>query len=370
MKNKLFVPEFIIIPHQILADEELTPLDRIVYGIIYWFTKLKDGRCNASNITIAEIAFCKNPISITNSLSRLEARRYIKRVFSDESKKHRVEIIPYVFFKNTIPSIRNIRKTNSSVNESNSLINESNRQNRDSLDNDSESLPNDRVSSVDESKNLPIKKEKNDIKIAIESQNKKQNQLKVDSLVDVQKENSRITKKKNKKEQQSTPSGIDMPGRFSDRLKKYQKGVPGDKITEMMISEAIGLFLPVLPDFFTTHNPFAMKPTRKMVKKILLVYTLEELKEIIEKYNMRKTDKFRPGFKTKTIYGFCMELDGIKTYLNKSAGGLWAQRSISTPEQSKTRDDQYRESIEQGREKIRLAKEKWEREHPTINNQN
>jgi hypothetical protein len=89
---------------------------------------------------------------------------------------------------------------------------------------------------------------------------------------------------------------------------------------------------------------------------------LAELKEVIEKYVAKKGDPFRP--EAATIATFCnFKLDRIEAFVMKSAGGLWAHRSISTPEQSKVRDDQYQKSINRGREEIRLAKEKWEKEH-------
>ncbi len=91
-------PDFIVIPHQLILDKELQPADRILYGIIYWFTKLKNEKCTASNETLKELCGFKNYRTIINSLSRLEKRGYIIRRYLDEEKKKREEIIPLVTF--------------------------------------------------------------------------------------------------------------------------------------------------------------------------------------------------------------------------------------------------------------------------------
>lgn len=65
--------------------------------MVYWFEKLKDGKCTASNQTIAEILNCQ-PLSVANSLKRLEDCGYILRVFKDKKKKIRSEIKTLVSF--------------------------------------------------------------------------------------------------------------------------------------------------------------------------------------------------------------------------------------------------------------------------------
>jgi len=90
-------PDFIIIPHQLILDENLQPLDRILYGVIYWLVHLKGEKCTASNATLRELCGVKNKLSIANSLSRLEKNGYILRRFLGE--KQREEIIPLITFK-------------------------------------------------------------------------------------------------------------------------------------------------------------------------------------------------------------------------------------------------------------------------------
>jgi hypothetical protein len=90
-------PEFLIIPYQLIQDEEIHSLDERVYGVIYWLTKLKGEKCIASNPTLAEL--CKTtPSSLQNSLLRLERGNYILRTFKDEARKVRTEIIPLIVF--------------------------------------------------------------------------------------------------------------------------------------------------------------------------------------------------------------------------------------------------------------------------------
>lgn len=96
--KKEFRPDFIIIPSVLLADKKLTPSDRIVYGVIYWFEKLKEGTCTASNETIARIAVVSEK-AVMAALNRLEKRGYILRFYDDpETKRHRNNIVTKVSF--------------------------------------------------------------------------------------------------------------------------------------------------------------------------------------------------------------------------------------------------------------------------------
>ena len=54
-----FYPDFLIIPYQLVENEFLTPADLKVYGAIYWYQHLKDGKCTAGNPAIARIARIK-----------------------------------------------------------------------------------------------------------------------------------------------------------------------------------------------------------------------------------------------------------------------------------------------------------------------
>lgn len=93
--QKEFYPDFLIIPYQIYSHPKLKKLDHTVYAVIYWYAKLKDGKCTASNSAIARIA--KSSFSgVTSSLIRLEKYQTIKRVFSQDNK--RTEIVPLITY--------------------------------------------------------------------------------------------------------------------------------------------------------------------------------------------------------------------------------------------------------------------------------
>lgn len=91
------LPDFLIIPYQLIADKEITPIEEKLYGVIYWFSKLKNEECTASNTTLAKIVKTTAG-SIANALTNLENLRYIQRVYKDTDKKVRKEIIPLVVY--------------------------------------------------------------------------------------------------------------------------------------------------------------------------------------------------------------------------------------------------------------------------------
>ena len=93
----MFKPNFLIIPRVIYEDKKLKPMDRLVFGIVYWYEHLKDGHCTAANETIAKVLGTKGP-SIANSLSVLEKRGYIKRSFKDDGRRNRLAISTTVHF--------------------------------------------------------------------------------------------------------------------------------------------------------------------------------------------------------------------------------------------------------------------------------
>ena len=101
MINKL--PDFLIIPYPLLEDKNIGLIDERLDGIIYWFTKLKNEKCIASNKTLAELVKT-TPATIQNSLTKLEEKRFILRKFKDPAKKHRTEIIPLVVFSRVSPT--------------------------------------------------------------------------------------------------------------------------------------------------------------------------------------------------------------------------------------------------------------------------
>ncbi len=93
MRPEPIQPAFIRIPTELITDSGLTWFDGVLFGYIWWYTKLKKGRCFASNETLAKLG-CSKPKTVQNSLTRLERRGYIQREFFDGSRKKRAEIIP------------------------------------------------------------------------------------------------------------------------------------------------------------------------------------------------------------------------------------------------------------------------------------
>lgn len=95
-------PSFILIPYQLLADDRIKPVEEKLYGFIYWFTRLRNEKCTAGNDVLAELVQT-TPGVIQNSLTNLEKRGYIRRVFKDRNKRVRAEIIPLIDFANVEP---------------------------------------------------------------------------------------------------------------------------------------------------------------------------------------------------------------------------------------------------------------------------
>lgn len=88
-------PSFYWIPEVVAA--QVQPHESFVFSVVYWFTKLKDGCCYASNQRIADaLPYKSSPLSVANALQVLEQHGFIKRVFKDEAKRIRSEIITLV----------------------------------------------------------------------------------------------------------------------------------------------------------------------------------------------------------------------------------------------------------------------------------
>lgn len=96
--NTIFKPDFLQIPFQLVDDRELEQLDRLLYGLIYWFEHLKDGTCTASNSTIAHLLHATTR-AVQNSLNTLESRGYIEREYKDEAKRNRLTIHCKIAYK-------------------------------------------------------------------------------------------------------------------------------------------------------------------------------------------------------------------------------------------------------------------------------
>lgn len=83
---------------EVIDEPKCTNLDAILYGYIYWLTKLKNERCTASTKTLAEL--CKSTEgSIRVSLTALEKAGFIQRKYKDDNPRNeRLEIIPLLAF--------------------------------------------------------------------------------------------------------------------------------------------------------------------------------------------------------------------------------------------------------------------------------
>jgi len=94
----IFKPDFLIIPGPVAFNKNLQPVDKTLYGVIYWLYSLKDGKCTASNAYLAKIVGCSSH-SAQNSLTRLEKWKFLKRNYKDPKKKTRNQIIPLVDYR-------------------------------------------------------------------------------------------------------------------------------------------------------------------------------------------------------------------------------------------------------------------------------
>ena len=91
-------PDFLIIPGPVAFSDDLQPLDKNVYGVIYWLHGLKNGECTASNAYLAKICGA-TARSVQKALERLEGSGFIAREFKDEARKKREVIVPLVEYR-------------------------------------------------------------------------------------------------------------------------------------------------------------------------------------------------------------------------------------------------------------------------------
>lgn len=96
----MYTPDFLIKPYQVHAHPGLRPSDSDVYAVVYWFERMKDGKCTASNDTIAQVA-CLKERTIGAALERLERFGFIERIYSDTNHTLRMEIKTLVHMTRT-----------------------------------------------------------------------------------------------------------------------------------------------------------------------------------------------------------------------------------------------------------------------------
>lgn len=85
-ENNKFYPDFLIIPYPVIVDTALQPLDLKTYGVVYWMERLRNGRCTASNKTIAKFIGSSTG-GVVNSLTRLQRNGYIKTEFNEDEQR-------------------------------------------------------------------------------------------------------------------------------------------------------------------------------------------------------------------------------------------------------------------------------------------
>ena len=84
-------------PFLLIKSPDLKALDNLVYWAVYWIKSLKNEKCYASNMTIAQLIRASAG-SVANSLTRLERAGYIERLYFDDGRRRRQEIIPLISF--------------------------------------------------------------------------------------------------------------------------------------------------------------------------------------------------------------------------------------------------------------------------------
>lgn len=90
-------PEFLLIPMVVYDDRSLSPTDKIIYAVVYWFEHMRYGKCIASNSAIADIAKVDDR-TVRVGLEHLEAAGFLKRHFKDQQRKIRSKITCIVRF--------------------------------------------------------------------------------------------------------------------------------------------------------------------------------------------------------------------------------------------------------------------------------
>ena len=70
-------PDFIIIPYNVLIDKNLTPSDKIVYGVVYYINCIRREECKNNPILLSKLTKIGYD-TIPKCLERLQICKYIK----------------------------------------------------------------------------------------------------------------------------------------------------------------------------------------------------------------------------------------------------------------------------------------------------
>jgi len=91
----IFEPDFLLIPRVVHKSTDTQPADWLVYGAVYWYEHMKEGRCRAGNEAIGKVAGVGER-AVRGALERLEAAGFIKRTFHDKARRNRKQIYALV----------------------------------------------------------------------------------------------------------------------------------------------------------------------------------------------------------------------------------------------------------------------------------
>lgn len=97
-----YKPDFLIIPYILIEDKRISLIEQTLYGVIYYFERMKGEQCIASNQTLAKLVKTTAP-TIANALTRLEGFGYIAREFKDKANRVRTRIIPLITMEKVSP---------------------------------------------------------------------------------------------------------------------------------------------------------------------------------------------------------------------------------------------------------------------------
>lgn len=89
-----FTPDFLYTPGIVAFDPDLQPLDTKIYSLIHWLERLRDGRCYASNATLAKLSFSSSS-GVANSLGRLRDKGYVACLYDDKGQRKEIKTLVY-----------------------------------------------------------------------------------------------------------------------------------------------------------------------------------------------------------------------------------------------------------------------------------
>lgn len=110
MGNSNIVPDFIQIPAPVLLAD-IPPSHKILFGYIYWYTKLAMQKCTASNETLGKLAGL-NAGGVSNAISALKQAGFVSVEYDGDtrSKNTKRVINSLISYKNHVPLNNGTRK--------------------------------------------------------------------------------------------------------------------------------------------------------------------------------------------------------------------------------------------------------------------